>query len=835
MVLILTFTGGTSSIPNVTMPTASNTTTTSTTQPCQTQTSGGVTWETRNGEYGIEIDITLPNGLHCSLGPDDSLEQLCQDWTVKRAGEEMAKSTKAKFVFSKDYAGRVFLTPIAPHTSEKRKSSQVFEDSPAKRAKIIVPPYLDFAACWAIVEGLRQIVPICYRHKFCDRVPVLREIFKIIVVNFKNRRSTDHRSHTFIDVSGSPGIGKSRLGWEIGRFPLALMGEHATAALSGLEVATLTTSLSKSTLYIHIDFNNGEAFSSVLDKETTPPHIRMGARIACAAKGSSLSDLLCLPNVTQLLPSLSVKNVLKELVTSRLEDLDRDAVLFVVIHIDEYPYYITSLAADIRSKKPNWTEALDLAIRSFKAMLKTIGEVMRTANADNFFILPICTGTTAGYIEFDLSDYTLMPFTLPRLSRSSAMVISADCFAQDALWPVVCQQNNFQVSLSDTGYVPKYLDYFLGQGKAPVLSRDRDWGEVLQQTDVLRGHTLSEWGGRTVVYTVLCLCFIAEPVSRSLRLQSGATIRDLERKGCIYLEKHSLGGYVISIPICVVRYLIEQLSSEGIHLFPKSLLNPPTSLKPWYWQDFETLYLYIQTLFLKAKVTKTEHYHEVAKREIEVAKRTEQDPNLSPEERDIAYWQYITATTNLEQIVAQQSCYTVQDLFTGAYAHPSILSLQFELSQTRTAQIENKKFLINLSSVAEFSTDVLCETGTYSLYDIVSACKYGNCHIDFRFSCKHVGGEGVHFFVRTRHSQLITDGKLSTTKIEEWYDGCVEALAAYPNKVLVFISNRRWEETVENMHGFFEKRTNLVLVTKENFESVFHLFAERGLLAPEEG
>lgn len=274
---------------------------------------------------------------------------------------------------------------------------------------------------------------------------MLSGLASVVISNYAGRTSSQHNSHTFILIPGGSGIGKTRLGFELTRLPRDVVeARPGYADLSQVEQKRLLRAL-ESPLYISLDFNNGEAFSRPVD--TCESSIRLGVRVAARCLlGWTLKEISRFP--LKFL-AFTTRKVFHRLLQTRLSRLPRDAVLAVVVHIDEYQSYIDSMKVSL-----NLT--FEEARRRFKELLSEIGWLMREAgriwNLDGrFFFVPVCSGTSAIDVHFLRTEYPQHIVHLSPLSREDAMEMCAGRYSLDPLWSKVSHQNHFLVALGDTG------------------------------------------------------------------------------------------------------------------------------------------------------------------------------------------------------------------------------------------------------------------------------------------------------------------------------------------------------------------------------------------------
>jgi hypothetical protein len=231
-------------------------------------------------------------------------------------------------------------------------------------------------------------------HKFYDRDEALNLILDVACLNYEKCTSDDHKDHYFVQVPGGIGIGKTRIGWE------------SQYLLSSLKAENDYTDEFKEALkdpcYIFVDLNNGCKYLMGFD-DKKDSSVRIGARVAVASGlvSGRLSDLLDTNT-----KCLNLSNVISHILKLRLET-NQQSVYAIIIHLDEFQLYID----DVRiHQKTSW----ELACKFFKTMLKEIGSVMRENSNANYFIVPICTGTSAIDINFLPTEYLFSKIVEPQ-------------------------------------------------------------------------------------------------------------------------------------------------------------------------------------------------------------------------------------------------------------------------------------------------------------------------------------------------------------------------------------------------------------------------------------
>ena len=261
--------------------------------------------------------------------------------------------------------------------------------------------------------------------------------------------------------------------------------------------------------YLYIDLNNGHIYNRRFN-ENHSPEVRIGARLAVA---SGLSDVPLVDMIDKYpIELFSIRNVVHEIFKHRFEAHNR-ALDVLIIHIDEYQVYIN----DAQTPKRPWSKAREF----FKDMLKAIGGIMRADIAidghpnKRYFVVPICTGTSAIGEHFLPTDHRKRMIALKPLEYTSAKEMFRDKYEYSRqttyekraaveqsirrrydrslsdsietfstkLCNKILELPHVDIALRDTGFIPKFVDDFL-QPSEPAVNYD--WGGALFERMVER-------------------------------------------------------------------------------------------------------------------------------------------------------------------------------------------------------------------------------------------------------------------------------------------------------------------------------------------------------------
>jgi hypothetical protein len=262
------------------------------------------------------------------------------------------------------------------------------------------------------------------------------------------------------------------------------------------------------------------------------------------------------------------------------------------------------------------------------------------------------------------------------------------------------------------------------------------------------------------------------------------SLGDLEKQGVLFLSavRNNTTEFLVVMPFVLCKIINLLLVHHDYNFFPDNLLFFPSATRPWLWQDFEALYAYVQVAMINSLYT-------------------------------------------LDKLSEQERHHTVSDLFPGAHGSGDIKQMSILLQALHVGK-EKKQLLHRKTDSAGTETTIHCEEGDYNFLSVVSQCKENNALIDHRFACQKRGGSGnIYFFIQIKHSQLGMTTKISEEVLEEWYDQCQEALAAFDKLVLVLVTNR----DVECPPEFLEAHPDLLVICKDNLPAFAGLFGQRGL------
>jgi hypothetical protein len=246
----------------------------------------------------------------------------------------------------------------------------------------------------------------------------------------------------------------------------------------------------------------------------------------------------------------------------------------------------------------------------------------------------------------------------------------------------ISKREHFRIALFDTGFVPKFLNYFLSP---EFITSQTDWGHnlycsMMAESVIVDSNIPGYWKSYEDIRTIISFGLTGQIVMRNFLLPSKTSIGDIERDGLIYLantENHRDDEFIIIIPFMLFKILNQMLLPHSF--FPDELLLIPTIDRPWRWQDFEYLHGYYQKALIEALIN-------VKNARIQFLKRHLID--TSEEINDL----------NNEE----QKSWCLSDIFRGAKGDANLLKCQVKLRQLGV--FIEKKYLLKQQTLRN-STD----------------------------------------------------------------------------------------------------------------------------------
>ncbi|RGB40528.1 hypothetical protein C1646_687708, partial [Rhizophagus diaphanus] len=568
--------------------------------------------------------------------------------------------------------------------------------------------------------------------------------------------------------------------------------------------------------------------------------VRIGARVAVALGlvSGCLSDLLDMNT-----KCLNLSNVISHILKLRLET-NQQSVYAIIIHLDEFQLYID----DVRiHQKTSW----ELACKFFKTMLKEIGSVMCENSNANYFIVPICTGTSAIDINFLPTEYPQRSLNLKPLNYESARSMFLDKYeylrqATDKGRELVTQslnkyyssnnlndesieslstkfcnfvlkQNHFCIAIYDTGFIPKFIDDLLSPS---VLTSDFDWGNQLfnkisKRTIAKIGNNPGNWKSLDDIRTIISFGLTRQSIKRDFLLPSSMTIGELERAGLIYLSNFKGEQHTIVMPFILLKILNNILLTSNVEtVFPDNLLLIPTYDVPWQWQDFKNLYGYYQKAIIDSLIEVKNSIilsikHKIYHLEVEDKNQTDsyEKSKINAE---------IKRITN-DLAIQTNKNWQLSDIFPGAKGASTLLQRKVQLRKLKVFT-ENEKFPVKTSDIAKFTKFVLCDDNVSREFDRGIFRCYQRCaNINHRWILDSADEEKkLAIFSQIKYSERDATTTISTPVIKRWYDTTMASVENYKTEydvILVLFTNWTCIGTID-----MEQMPKLLLIYPDNME-----------------
>ncbi|GAM18882.1 hypothetical protein SAMD00019534_020570 [Acytostelium subglobosum LB1] len=412
--------------------------------------------------------------------------------------------------------------------------------------------------------------------KCADYPFLLRDNYKKLVVenafnNYTHRGGDTTQKHKFIFITGDSGIGKTRAGFEASRIIDIEPKYTDTEFINAI----------KDPVYLYLNLSSGCKFNYILDSPHLQEGIGLGVRVAYSS--GMYGDL-------NKKPFDSIDEIIMGGYQHELS--------FTRVIEDIFQEYITQHNHRVSPSGGGGN--------SLKNMLAIIGQYMQSRN--HCFIIPKCTGTSDNGVDFMKSGYGNTSIILKPLTLKSCEKIIKKVYDKDSPQVRLLDDLSFQIAISDTGCIPKDLNYLLDK----VYSDD--YSELCYR-DISALNRAQDQDPNDL-YFLCSRAIVNAPITLTTVLLSGKTINDMRIRGFIYLVPLSDSSVNVneSENITEVRFFRIYLSFYNLksfnlksspQCFPDGLLLLPTKLLQWQWQHFEKLYPFVQLCLFDAIQPKT--------------------------------------------------------------------------------------------------------------------------------------------------------------------------------------------------------------------------------------
>ena len=501
-------------------------------------------------------------------------------------------------------------------------------------------------------------------------------------------------------------------------------------------------------------------------------------------------------------------------------------------------------------------------------MLREIGSVMRGNNMNDeydekYFIIPICTGTSAIDVHFLPTEHTQEILELKPLNYVSAKSMFLDkydyskqttdtgknlmiqalksYFGSDLInenieskstefCNFVLNQQHFHIAMFDTGFIPKFIDDLLGPH---TLVSDFDWGNQLftkiSGRNVAKiGNNPGDWKDLDDIRTVISFGLTGQLIKRDFLLPSRTSIGELERAGLVYLSNFRGYWYTIVMPFMLLKIFNNILLVSGVEtVFSDHLLLILTHDSPWQWENFELLYRYYQKALIDSLINVKESKllsinHKIQLLQSNLKKEADSNTILQITDEIKKHNRNLTSEMSMN--------WQLSDIFRGALGADTLLQRGVRLHKLKV-YTENEKFLVKTSDIAKFTKFVSCDDNVTREFDKgIFRCYQGCANIDHRWVLDSAGeGKKLAIFSQIKYSECDATTTISTPAIKRWYDTIMASVKNYENEydvILVLFTNRTCTGTID-----IKKMPQLLLIYPENIKNYLSpTFAHRGLV-----
>jgi len=617
--------------------------------------------------------------------------------------------------------------------------------------------------------------------------------------NFRYTNCKLNTSWTLVTITGGPGIGKTRLGVEM---------MHETVKNSLMKEIKRDCGEDKQIeqIYLYIDFNIGCKYCEFIDGvASSSPNISMGTRIAAAAWGNgSVSD------ISQCAKSFLTERVLEAIVEEKFESIDEKArdktILMIIIHMDEYQYYVRKLYERFRGEDDPFNKAR----MYFYEMTKCI-RIFMSINMkyrDKLFILPICTGTSLKVINWKITsgsgEWSIVRLFPGEISLNMEVVLrmmhvlDKEKRISDKRMETLVRDIEFYTAFHDTGGIPRYVEILLSEVfkalTAEEESKERHcWSKKLEDDVITRYVSMfnMESGNDKMKIVEWLLQFAASHVAveeNTTILENGKTLTDVEEEGICFLERIGNSNEVyVHIPIVTMRILATKMRNND-------------KIVP----------------------------HELIVRE-----------GLNPADTFERIIPYLICTRINALCHAGKKCVRTKEVFPGAKGGQDILNMYVGVKEVFVSD-EIKK------SCDEDGAHLPHEKeGGYLAYvkseyvnrfvnpfDSVFQCERNNRLFDSKLFLKQYDPcmPKMAVFIQAKHTSQDKEITISANAIKKWYEESLEATKSFRQNeyevLFVFFTNRSVRDNEE-----LKECEKLLLISAEELEDFNPTFANRCLVS----
>jgi len=611
-----------------------------------------------------------------------------------------------------------------------------------------------------------------------DREDAVATIKQSIQSNFV-QRSIGRKNE--VDILCAPGhvrVGKTTLGEE-------------TPSLIG-DVAKTESSFKESTireaLYFKIDFSNGLWCSPFVDGQLSIRRA-LAVRLGCIAANAKFSEL-DRAGASEIPDVADVIDVILDVALDGATD--EKTVVPIVVHFDEYGEYHTWMKENVETapKAPFKEMVKELRAAVMTEPTKMPHTLRKKFEAGQYFVVPICTGTTFGDVSFKLTEGKLSPVTLPLLTIQQTQAVARSLLSLNAgtnqeRADTIMKSNTFQIALGDCGGAPGFLS-FLAKLDDTVIT-DEAYCQLMK-TEALRiteklGKKPDGWDD---IVSLMMSNLPVEPKDVMIRDHS---LADLADRGYFHMVEPSpatVNRQIRIVPalLCVRTWTRDACSVSG-------LLHDVSKNTPWTWQQYEIFNAHYTAAVLRA----------------------------------LALW-----GPKLGRNV------TIRDVLRGAV--PSTAPELDVVLVIPPSFIGNSIVSEGMQCLPPKSTDSV----QVNDYANVHLCGNGNRNVDAYVNVRDTGGISYTIFFQYKHTDSLNVAnptELNIAKVTEMFTNVQsrmkQARKESPEKwngrhtLFCVVSNRALNGDTTDLACGDDIDHGTLIISKEQMQEYYHVFAGRGL------
>ena len=185
----------------------------------------------------------------------------------------------------------------------------------------------------------------------------------------------------------------------------------------------------------------------------------------------------------------------------------------------------------------------------------------QTKLAGRFFILPVCSGTSAIDIHFLPTETPRRLISLTPLSEEAVNEMAFEEWPQEA--SAMIASPIWKIAVGDSMGIPRFVEWMLHD----IAPSSGDWAATIYRQllsyDAFR--SLEYFGGTEGAATLIALALTEHPVLRTYLLGGCGSVGEVERNGAIYLvrvPRRKEETFLVRIPFPVCKLICTLLSES---------------------------------------------------------------------------------------------------------------------------------------------------------------------------------------------------------------------------------------------------------------------------------